>query len=110
MVVGVRGRADVGGCARVRGCGRASVGVFVVPVWVWQCSRGCTCGRQCGCVGARVCGRMGVSVCLHVYYYVVRTFLLYEQHAAQHNLHLSLHTMSPDICSMISSEYVIVWT
>ena len=54
-----------------------------------------------GCAGVRVCE------CVMVYFIeknikkTVRIFclLLYQENAPQHNLHLSLHTTSTDICS-----------
>ena len=100
---------------------RVCVGVGA-PVWVcrgvgvgvvWPFPRGC----MYGCVGVWVCGRLGVGV----WFFVVKTvcflsfliflsilvcFSLYQQHAAQHNSHCSLHTTIVSLRSRMTTKRI----
>ena len=68
--------------------------------------------RASGCPGARAHGCVGVCVCFlkkkKNIVFALFCFFLYQEHAAQHSLHLSLHTTSLDVCPMILPECVIV--
>ena len=76
-------------------------GCVPVRAWVRTCLCGCMCEYPYRCVGVLVCVH-----CVETFFllFIIVCFSPHQQHAAQHNLHWSLHTMIRSLRSRMATS------